>query len=154
MQGPGSVSTVTGQIDPTENVAAHDDAYTAGRCLLPRTCSLQLSKGVHRCHAKHVALALKLLPTFYDLKKSNECCTFLLHSRKFSSAKSFVISDRQAVRQEFSSAGIHFRQVPVFARFLFDRSVVALLLIVYLPIHESISYSTLVVIEKIVRNLV
>ena len=37
----------------------------------------------------------------------------------------------------------------VFARLLFDRSVVALLLIVHLPIHESISYSTLVVIEKI-----
>ena len=48
-----------------------------------------------------------------------------------------------------SSSGIYFRQVPVFARLLFDRSVVALLLIVYLPIHESISYSTLVVIDKI-----
>ena len=42
MQGPGSV---TGQIDPTKKVAARDDAYTAGRCLLLRTCSLQLSKG-------------------------------------------------------------------------------------------------------------
>ena len=40
--------------------------------------------------------------------------------------------------------------MPVFARLLFDRSVVALLLIIYLPIRESISYSeTLVVIEKI-----
>ena len=98
MQGPGSV---TGQIDPTEKVhAASDDLYTAGRCLLPRTCSLQLPKGVHRCHAKHVALALKLLPTFYDLK-SNECRTSLLYSRKFSSANNFVKSDRQAVRQEF-----------------------------------------------------
>ena len=46
-------------------------------------------------------------------------------------------------RPSGSSSGIYFRQVPVFAR-----SVVALLLIVYLPIHESISYSTLVVIEK------
>ena len=34
MQGFGSV---TGQIDPTEKVAARDDAYTAGRYLLPRT---------------------------------------------------------------------------------------------------------------------
>ena len=53
-------------------------------------------------------------------------------------------------RPSGSSSGIYFHQVLVFARFLlFDRSVVALLLIVYLPIHESISYSTLVVIEKI-----
>ena len=52
-------------------------------------------------------------------------------------------------RPSGSSSGIYFRQVLVFARLLFDRSVVALLLIVYLPIHESISYSTLVVIEKI-----
>ena len=34
MPGLGSV---TGQIDPTEKVAARDDAYIAGRCLLPRT---------------------------------------------------------------------------------------------------------------------
>ena len=85
---------------PTKKVAAGDDAYTAGRCLLPRTWSLQFPKGVHQCHAKHVALALKLLPTFYDLK-SNECRTSLLYSRKFSSANNFVKSDRQAVRQEF-----------------------------------------------------
>ena len=39
--------------------------------------------------------------------------------------------------------------MPVFAHSLFDRLVVALLLIVYLPIHESISYSTLVVTEKV-----
>ena len=52
-------------------------------------------------------------------------------------------------RPSGSSSGIYFRQVLVFARLLFDRSVVALLLIVYLPIHESISYSTLVVIDKI-----
>ena len=52
-------------------------------------------------------------------------------------------------RPSGSSSGIYFRQVLVFARLLFDRSVVALLLIVYLPIHESISYSTLVVIENI-----
>ena len=52
-------------------------------------------------------------------------------------------------RPSGSSSGIYFRQVPVFARLLFDRSVVALLLIIYLSIHESISYSTLVVIEKI-----
>ena len=52
-------------------------------------------------------------------------------------------------RPSGSSSGIYFRQVLVFARLLFVRSVVTLLLIVYLPIHESISYSTLVVIEKI-----
>ena len=52
-------------------------------------------------------------------------------------------------RPSGTSSGIYFRQVPVFTRLLFDRSVVALLLIVYLPIHESISYSTLVVIEKL-----
>ena len=40
--------------------------------------------------------------------------------------------------------------MPVFARLLFDRLVVALLLIVYLPIHESISYSTLVVVKNLI----
>ena len=103
---------------------------------------MQLPKGVHRCHAnlRHVAIAANI--KFIDLKKSNEYRTSLLYSRKFSSAKNFV---KATVRH---SSGIYFRQVPVFSRLLFDRSVVALLLIVYLPIHESISYSTLVVIEK------
>ena len=55
----------------------------------------------------------------------------ILYSRKFSSAKNFVKSDRQAVRHEF-----YFRQKPVVAHLLFARSVVALLLIVYLHIHE------------------
>ena len=55
-------------------------------------------------------------------------------------------------RPSGSSSGIYFRQVPVFARLLFDFSVVALLLIVYLPTDESISYSTLVVIEKISQD--
>ena len=58
------------------------------------------------------------------------------------------ISSKATVRQFIRN--IYFRQVPVFARLLFDRSVVALLLTVYLPIHESISYSKRVVsIEKI-----
>ena len=39
--------------------------------------------------------------------------------------------------------------MPVFARLPVDRSVFALLLIVYLPIQESISYSTLAVNENI-----
>ena len=61
----------------------------------------------------------------------------------------FVSEKFRQKRPSGSSSGIYFRQVPVFARLLFDHSVVALLLIVYLPIHESISCSTLVVIEKI-----
>ena len=39
-------------------------------------------------------------------------------------------------RPSGSSSGIYFRQKPVVARFLFARSVVALLLIVYFHIHE------------------
>ena len=95
-------------------------------------CNLP-AKGVHRCHGKHVALALKLLPTFYDMKKSNECLTSLLYSRKFSSTKNFVTSDRQAVCQEV-----------IFVRWkssLVCSSIVQsslFLLIVYLTIHESI----------------
>ena len=54
----------------------------------------------------------------------------ILYSRIFSSAKNFVKSDRQAVRRNF------FRQKSAVARLLFVRSVVALLLIVSLPIHE------------------
>ena len=52
----------------------------------------------------------------------------LLYSKKFSSAKNFVKSDRQAVRQEFIFVT---RRV---ARFVFGRSV--RLLIVYLHIHD------------------
>ena len=52
----------------------------------------------------------------------------VLYSKKFSSAKNFVKSDRQAVRQEFIFVK---RRV---ARFVFGRSVH--LLIVYLHIHD------------------
>ena len=52
----------------------------------------------------------------------------VLYSKKFSSAKNFVKSDRQAVRQEFIFVK---RRV---ARFVFGRSV--RLLIVYLHIHD------------------
>ena len=45
-------------------------------------------------------------------------------------------------RPSGNSSGIYFRQVLAFIRVLFDCSVVALLLVVYLLIHESISYST------------
>ena len=52
----------------------------------------------------------------------------LLYSKKFSSAKNFVKSDRQAVRQEFIFVK---RRI---TRFVFGRSV--RLLIVHLPIHD------------------
>ena len=64
-------------------------------------------------------------------------------------ARNFRQRKISSKRPSGSSSGIYFCQVPVFARLLFHRSVIAPLLIVYLPIHESISYSTLVVIEKI-----
>ena len=51
----------------------------------------------------------------------------ILYSKKFSSAKNFVKSDRQAVRQEF----IFVKRI---ARFVFGRSV--RLLIGYLHIHD------------------
>ena len=51
----------------------------------------------------------------------------VLYSKKFSSAKNFVRSDRQAVRQEF----IFVKRI---ARFVFGRSVP--LLIGYLHIHD------------------
>ena len=149
MQG---LDSVTGQIDPTEKVAARDDAYTAGRCLLPRTWSLQLPNGVHRCNAnlQHVALALKLLPTSSLLTWRSPMNAV----RLYCIAGNFRQRKISSKRPSGSSSGIYFRQVPVFARLLFDRSVVTLLLIVYLPIHESISYSTLVVIEiNLVKKL-
>ena len=51
----------------------------------------------------------------------------ILYSKKFSSAKNFVKSDHQAVRQEF----IFVKRI---ARFVFGRSV--RLLIGYLHIHD------------------
>ena len=65
-----------------------------------------------------------------DAENANEN-NLLLHSRKFSSAKNF----RQK-RPSGSSSLIYFRQTLVVACLLFDLSVVALLLIVYLRIHE------------------
>ena len=149
MQGLGCV---TGQIDFTEKVAARDDAYS----LQGDVCCTGLDLGnfpkaytgaMQTCNMLHWHSNC-CQHQVYDLKKSNVCRTSLLYSRKFSSAK---ISSK---RPSGSSSGIYFRQVPVFTHLLFDRSVVARLLIVYLPIHESISYSTHVVIEKLVRNLI
>ena len=71
-------------------------------------------------------------------------------SRKYSSAKNFVKSDRQAVRQEL----IYFRQMPVVAHLLFDRSIVALLLIVYLHIDEYFWSYTYGSWKNLVRNLI
>ena len=53
----------------------------------------------------------------------------VLYSKKFSSAKNFVKSDRPAVRQEFIFSNVGRRLL------LFGRSVVVLLLIVYLHMH-------------------
>ena len=113
---------------------AQDLIFATSQRRTPMPCKLATC-----CIGIKIAANIK----FIDLKKSNECRTSLLYSRTFSSAKNFV---KATVRH---SSGIYFRQVLVFGRLLFDRSVIALLLIVYLPIHKSISYSTLVVIEKI-----
>ena len=48
----------------------------------------------------------------------------------------FVSEKFRQKRPSGSSSGTYFRQKPVVARLLFARSVVALLLIVYLHIHE------------------
>ena len=120
-----------------------------GAVCCPGLVLLQLSKGVHRCHAKHVALVLKLLPTFYDLKKSNECCTFLLHSRKFLSSKSFVTSDRLAVRQEFIFGKC--RSSLVFSTIV--RSSLFCLSFIF-PFMKAFLIEHLWLLKKIVRNLV
>ena len=70
----------------------------------------------------------------------------VLYSKKFSSAKNFVTSDRQAVRQEFIFVK---RRV---ARFVFGRSV--RLLIVYLHIHDYFWSHTCRFEENLVRNLI
>ena len=68
----------------------------------------------------------------------------VLYSKKISSAKNFVKSDRQAVRQEFIFVK---RRI---ARFVFGRSV--RLLIVYLHIHEYFWLHTCCFAENLVRN--
>ena len=55
----------------------------------------------------------------------------ILYSRKI-----FISEKFRQKRPSGSSSGIYFRQKPVVARLLFARSVVALLLIVYLHMHE------------------
>ena len=70
----------------------------------------------------------------------------VLNSKKFSSAKNFVKSDRQAVSQEFFFVK---RRV---ARFVFGRSV--RLLIVYLHIHDYFWSHTCRFEENLVRNLI
>ena len=70
----------------------------------------------------------------------------ILYSKKFSSAKNFVKSDRQAVRQEFIFVK---RRV---ARFVFGCSV--RLLIVYLHIHDYFWSHTCRFEENLVRNLI
>ena len=57
----------------------------------------------------------------------------------------FVSEKFRQKRPSGSSSGIYFRQTPVVARLLFGRSVVALLLIVYLRISDP----TLIVYKKI-----
>ena len=69
----------------------------------------------------------------------------LLYSKKFSSTKNFVNSDRQAVRQEFIFVK---RQVAL----VFGRSV--RLLIVYLHIHDYFWSHTCRFGENLVRNLI
>ena len=73
---------------------------------------------------------------------------YLLYSRKFSSAKIFVESDRNSVWG--SSLGIYFRQTSTVARLLCGRLVIALLLIVYL--HNPEYCSTCDLVKTFVRN--
>ena len=91
---------------------------------------------------------------FYSIKDSKMAstrkheCEFtkhILYSKKFSSAKNFVKSDHQAVRQEFIFVK---RRI---ARFVFGRSV--RLLIVYLHIHDYFWSHNCCFVENLVRNL-
>ena len=85
MQGPGSDA---GQIDLTEKVAARDDAYTAGWCLLARTWSLQFPKTYTDAMQSMLHWHWNCCQHF--MKKSNECRTYLFSALSLSSL--FILS--------------------------------------------------------------
>ena len=108
----------------------------------------EASQGLYRCNAiievfvqkqiVHLILHV-VLPIFFSV----------MYSTNFRQRK---ISSKATVRQ--SRSGIYFRQTLDIALLLFGCLVVALLLIVYLHIHEYFWLYTCGFVKKLIRNLI
>ena len=75
----------------------------------------------------HVHSVITFSPSIKDIANRKTCTV---------QQEIFVSEKFRQKRPSGSSSGIYFRQMSVVAHLLFGRSVVALLLIVYLHIHE------------------